>query len=273
MLFIDLSSMTGTLTQLISQVVSTVPKIAGAIIILLVGMLISKMVSKAVIKLLEKINIDKIGEKLNEIDIVEKSNIKVKLSTIFGKIIYYFLLVIFMAAAADVLQMPAISNLIADLFNLIPKLVVGFIILIFGIILSDGIKNLVSTTLTSLGISSAKMIANFLFYFLFINVVIVAIAQADINTDFLEQNISIIIAGAVLAFSIGYGLASKDSVGNFLASFYTKNKIEIGDVISIDEHKGEIINIDNNSVTIETDDRQIVYPLNHFMKEKFSIHK
>lgn len=273
MSFIDLSSMTETITQLITQITLTLPKILMALFILLFGIMIAKIVSKTIIKLLNKINIDKIGDKLNEIDIVEKSNIKVKLSVIFGKVIYYFLVVIFMAAAADILQMPAISNLITGLFNLIPKLVVGFIILIFGIILSDGIKSIVQTTLTSLSIPSAKMIANFLFYFLFINVVIVAIAQADINTAFLEQNISIIIAGGVFAFAIGYGLASKETVANFLASFYTKDKISIGDQVTLDGTTGEIIKIDRNSVTIESESRQTIYPLKTLLSEKITIHK
>ena len=61
---------------------------------------------------------------------------------------------------------------------------------------------------------SASLISNFVFFF-FINILIVALSQASINTSFIEQNISIIIAGGVLAFSIGYGLASKDIVSSF----------------------------------------------------------
>ena len=155
-----------------------------------------------------------------------------------------------MVGAAELLQMPAISNLVSGFFNLIPKLMVGFIILVFGILLSDAIRGIVETTLTSLGLPSAKMISSFLFYFLFINVVISAIAQAEINTAFLEQNISIVIGGGILAFAIGYGMASKDSVSNFLASFYANGKVAIGDVVELDNVKGEIINMDKNSVTI-----------------------
>ena len=117
------------------------------------------------------------------------------------------------------------------------------------------------------------MISSFLFYFLFINVVISAIAQAEINTAFLEQNISIVIGGAIFAFAIGYGMASKDSVSNFLASFYANGKVAIGDVVELDNVKGEIINMDKNSVTILSDDRHIVYPLKTLLNEKISIYK
>lgn len=272
-MFIDLISMTDTIQKLFEQFMSAVPNIVGALTIFIIGFILSKLISGVVSKILKKIQIDKFGEKLNEIDIIQKANVKVELSKIFGKIIYYFILVFFMVAAADVLKMPAISNLVTGIFNLIPRLIVGFIILIFGILLSDGIRAMVQTTLTSLGIPSAKMIASFLFYFLFINVVISAIAQADINTEFLERNISIIIGGGVFAFAIGYGLASKDIVANFLASFYSKDKVSIGDQVTIGDVTGEIINIDRNSVTIEEESRQTIYPLKILLSEKITIHK
>jgi hypothetical protein len=269
----DLSLMTETLTKLWGQFVEVIPNIVGALTIFIIGFIIAKIASRVVTKLLEKIQVNKFGDKLAEIDIFEKANLKINLSKIFGKIIYYFLLLFFMVAATDVLNMPAISNLVTGMFNLIPKLIVGFIILIFGILLADGIRGIVQTTLTSLGLPSAKMIASFLFYFLFINVIISAIAQAEINTAFLEQNISIVIGGGILAFAIGYGLASKDSVGNFLASFYANGKIAVGDTIELDNAKGEIINMDKNSVTILSGDRHIVYPLKKLLNEKISIYK
>ena len=148
--------MTETLTKLWGQFVEVIPNFVGALTIFIIGFIIAKIASRVVTKLLEKIQINKFGDKLAEIDIFQKANLKINLAKIFGKIIYYFLLLFFMVAATDVLNMPAISNLVTGMFNLIPKLIVGFIILIFGILLADGIRGIVQTTLTSLGLPSAK---------------------------------------------------------------------------------------------------------------------
>lgn len=272
-MFIQIGNMTDTINQMINQFISFAPNLFSAIVILIVGLIISKFVASVTRRFLVKIQVDKFGEKLNEIELIQKSNLTIKLSAVFSKFIYYFLLVFFLVAASDVLNMAAISELVLGLFNLIPKLIVGLIIFIFGMLIAEGIRSVVQTTLTSLGIPSAKIIASVLFYFLFINVIISAIAQAEINTAFLEQNLSIIIGGAVLAFAIGYGLASKDVLANFLSSFYAKDKVEIGDVVTIDNEKGEVIAMDRNSVTIEADDRLIIYPLKVLLNEKVSIHK
>ncbi len=264
--------MTSTLEQLVNQIKEFAPPFIGALTILIFGVIIAKIVSKFIRKLLEGIKIDRFGEKLNEIDFINDANLTIKLSVVFSKFIYYFLVIFFLVAAADVLAMPAISNLVLGLFNLIPKLIVAFVFLIFGTLLAELIRSILETTLSSLAISSAKIISNFLFYFLFINVVILSIAQAEINTSFLEQNISIIIGGGVLAFAIGYGLASKDIVANFLSALYTKDKVQIGDIIEINGDKGQVTDLDKTSITIATSEKKVIYPLKYLLNEKVSIY-
>jgi len=263
--------MSDTLNQLLQQMSLYIPRALSALVILILGIIIAKFVAGLVKKALRKIKIDKFGEKLNEIEFISNSNLSISLSSIISKFIYYFLFIIVLVVSTDILALPAISALIVDLFNLMPKLLVGFVMLIFGTLLAELIRKLVETTLMSLGIPSAKIISNFLFYFLFINVVILAIAQAEINTAFLEQNISIIIGGGVFAFAIGYGLASKDIVSNFLSSLYTKDKVQIGDIIEIAGERGQVIALDKTSVTIGSADKKVIYPLKYLLNEKVSI--
>ncbi|MBT8189270.1 MAG: mechanosensitive ion channel [Saprospiraceae bacterium] len=261
------------LQELISKFVSGVPNFVMAVILAIVGIIISKIVAKIVRKFLEKIGIDKLGDKLNEIDIVDKSNIKIKISTILSKVIYYFMVLFFLVAASDILNMPAVSDLVLGIFNLIPSLIVAGIILILGTLLADAIRGICQTGLQSLGIPSARLIASFVFYFLFINIVISALTQAKINTEFLSQNISLIIGGIVLAFAIGYGLASKTTMANFLASYYSKDKFEVGDTITIDGETGKIVELGKSSlIMISENGNKIIFPLNHISNSKIEIH-
>ena len=265
-------AITGAIQELLNEFFKAIPNFVAAITVAIVGFIISKIVSKFLKKFLEKIKIDMLGDKLNEIDLISKANFEIKLSEVFSKIVYYFLLLFFMVAAAELLGMPAVSQLVLDIFQFIPNLIVAVLVLIIGILISEMIKGIVHTALSSLGIPSAKTIANLLFYFLFINIVILALTQAKINTDFLAQNISIIIAGVVLAFAIGYGSASKGIVANFLASFYSKDKFKIGDEVTIEGETGEIINIDKASITLLAKDKKIIIPLSKVTTEKIIIH-
>ena len=263
----------GALQELLTSFASGVPKFLFALVIALIGYIIAKVVSASIRKLLVKLNVDKIGDKLNEIDIVQKANVEVKISTILAKVVYYFLILVSLMAATDVLAMPAVSNLVTGLLDLIPNIIVAGIILVLGIIFADALRSITQTALDSLGIPSARLIAAMVFYFLFINIVISALSQAQINTDFLSQNISLLIGGGVLAFAIGYGLASKNSMSNFLASYYSKGKFDIGDTITLDGVTGKIVEMDKSSlIMVAENGNKIIFPLNQVSNSRIEIH-
>ena len=179
---------------------------------------------------------------------------------------------LFAVAATSVLGIPEISQLFADIFNFVPRLVVALIILILGTLISDALRKMVLTGLKSLGVSSAGILSSVVFYFLFINIVIVALSQAEINTEFLSQNISIVIAGIVGAFAIGYGLASKDIMANMIASFYSGKQFQVGDKITIDDVTGVISDIDKSTITVKTETGRVMFPLNKAVNQKVEFH-
>jgi len=272
-MFLFAQPQSGALQELLNSFVTGVPKFLIAVVIAVIGIIVAKIITKIIQKALVAINIDKIGEKLQEIEFIEKSNIKIKISTIISKIIYYFLILVFMTAASDVLGMAAISQLVVDAINLIPKFMVAMIVLIVGTLIADLLKKASQSAFESLGIPSARMIASLVFYFLMINIVISALTAAQIDTAFLSQNISLIIGGIVLAFAIGYGLASKASMSNFLASYYSKGKFDVGDTVTIDGVTGKIVEMDKSSLILVKDGgNKIVFPLNHVSNMKIEIH-
>ncbi|MEL6986797.1 MAG: mechanosensitive ion channel domain-containing protein [Bacteroidota bacterium] len=261
------------LREMLEKLASALPKVILAIIVFIVGYIVAKIVARIVTKLLSKVGVDKLGEKLNQIDLISQSSFEIVPSKVLGKIIYYLLLLISTLVATDILGIPAVSQLFKDIISFIPNLLVALIVLLLGILLADVIKNLVYTTCTSLGIPSAKLISSFLFYFLFINVVIMALTQANIETEFIASNISILIGGAVAAFAIGYGLASKDVVANFIASFYTKDRFTVGDQVVIDDEDGTITEVDRSSITIDNGEYRTIIPLSKAISGKIKIKK
>lgn len=266
---LDLSK---TFGDLITGFISSVPGFVGAILIFILGLIVAKILRRVVKSALEKIKIDKISEKLNEIDVVDKTNIKIKISAVLSSIIYYFTLLFFTLAATDVLGMPVVSELVKNVFEFLPNVVVALIVLIIGILAADAIKKLVTTACESLGISSGRLIGNLIFYFLLINIIILALSQAKINTDFLSQNLSILIGGVAFAFAIGYGFASKDVVSNFLASYYSNNIVKIGDKVSLDGVTGIVDDVSKSNIVIRTENSKVIFPLNKVTTEKIEIY-
>ena len=259
------------LQELLGSFLAIVPNLLGALAIFIIGLIVSRLVTKLVRRLLASIGIDRLAERLNEIEMVSKSNIKLVPSVMLSKLVYYFLLFVFIIAATDVLNMEIISVLMSDILNYVPILVSALFVFVIGLLVSDMLKNVVKTACDSLAIPASNLIANVVFYFVFINVAMIALSQAQIDTDFIQDNLSIILGGVVLAFSIGYGFASRSIVANFLASFYNKGKVQIGDVIRIDGEEGEIVAMENGTMTMLVDGNDVMLPLSKLATEKIVV--
>lgn len=265
-------SLSGSLGSLIDNMISALPKIFGAIAVFIIGWIVAKMVRSMILVALQKMGIDKLGDKLNEIDIVDKANIKIKISSLLSTIIYYVVLLFVLIVSTDILDLEPVSNLVVGIFEFVPKLLVALIILVLGTLLADGLKTIVYTACNSLGIPSAKLISTFLFYFLLVNILVSALSQAEINTEFLSTNISILIGGLVLAFAIGYGLSSRNTMSNYLASFYTQERFKVGDRVTFDDATGHIVDINKTSMTLDTGNSKIILPLSKVTESKIEIH-
>ncbi|MBT8219153.1 MAG: mechanosensitive ion channel [Bacteroidia bacterium] len=258
--------------SLLQDIVSFIPNLVGALLIIIIGWIISRILRKALKKFIKAIGIDKLGEQIEKIDIIHKAGISIKPSNILSSIIYYLMMLIFIVAATDVLGMPAISGLMSDVLSYAPNLIVAILIMGIGLLISEFFKNITETACKSIGISAYRIIANVVFYFTLINVLILALSQAGIDTGFLKNNLSIILAGIIFAFALGYGFASKDIASNFLASFYLKNRFKVGDNITISDISGKIVEIDSNYVKLKTDNSSQLIPIIKLITESVEIH-
>ncbi|MEM6396778.1 MAG: mechanosensitive ion channel domain-containing protein [Bacteroidota bacterium] len=250
-----------------------IPALLKAGVILLIGYFLARLLAKGIKVGLQKLGTDKLAKRLNDVEFIQRSGVDIKPSSLLSKIVYYFLMIIVLMTAVEALGMRMITNMMADLIAYIPQALTAFILLLLGIYLADFVKKVVLATCKSLNISAGNLIANVVFYFIFLNIVLISLRQASLQTSFMESNISIIIAGVAGAFAIGYGLASRDIMGNLLSAFYNRGRIDIGDEVTIDGKRGRIIAINNNSLTLRSEeDSEVIVPFRKLTNQTLEIH-
>lgn len=259
-----------TFRKLLEQLTGFVPKLLGATILLIVGSVVSKLVSRILKTALEKSGFDRLGDKLNKIDVIARFG-ELKLSLIVSKILQYFIMLVFITASTETLGMQVLTDMVASLVNLIPKLIASAILLFAGLMIADTLKNTVINLCNSFKINSAKLLGNIVFFFFFVIALIASLKQAGIETSLLESSFNLIIGGVVLAFSIGYGFASRDVLTNILSNFYSKNKFKEGQVIEVNGVKGTIVSFDTTSLTLQTGETQTIIPLHVLQKERIEV--
>jgi small-conductance mechanosensitive channel len=257
------------LQNLMNAAVDSVPKIIGFFAILLFGWILARVISSTLNKVLVTLKVDGLGDKIKDIDIF--SGLDFKLSSVLSKIVYWCVLLLGLNLAADSVNAEIITDGISAVFAYLPKLTVAIIFFVVGTMLAQLIRGVIAAACASLNIAAGRIISAFVFYFLLIMVSISALNQAGIDTEIITQNITLAMAAIFFAFAIGYGFASKDIMASVLASFYSRNKFEIGQTIKLGEVAGKIVAMDSTSVTLDAGDRKIVMPLSKLLNSTVEI--
>lgn len=257
----------------INQIMGILPNLVGALVILLVGWILSKILTGVVARILSRIGLDKLADRLNQSDFFQEVNLTIRPILIIKKFLYWTLMLIFILSAAETLGLRIVTEQVSALVNYVPKLFTALVILALGFYLADAVKKWVANACQSFGLPAWKVISAAVFYILLLAIAVTALNQAAIDTQIITFTIFILIGGAILAFSVAYGFAARPVLASMLTAFYSKYKFKEGQVLEIDGHVGTVVQLSNVSVTLDDGEREIVFPMNRLSSDKVIIHK
>ncbi|MBX2952864.1 MAG: mechanosensitive ion channel [Leadbetterella sp.] len=260
-----------TFSKLIEQSSTFISNLISAVLILGIGWGVARIAAFLFRSFFSKVGVDKLGEKIQNMEMLKKYELDFSLSRVLSQIVFILIMLFLSVSAADTLGVPAISNMFMMLVDFIPKLGVAIMMTLLGLFVSDLARKFVETLCKSFHIASGKLISMGVFFFLSFISVILALGQAGINTKLLESSFNILVAGLVLAFSIGYGIASKEIMLNILSSIYSRKKFREGDLVEILGVKGTIIRMDNTTLVLSADGKEISFPLRVLQTEKITL--
>jgi hypothetical protein len=138
----------GAVTDGVSTVTTFVPKLVGFLVILVVGYVVAKVVAKVVDKVLERVGFDRAVERGGIRKALAKSQYDA--SDIVAKIAFYFIFIAALSMALGVLGIAALTEPMAALLALLPKILVALVIVVLGAALATAAKKFISNVLGGL---------------------------------------------------------------------------------------------------------------------------
>ncbi|MBD3164355.1 hypothetical protein GF323_04090 [Candidatus Woesearchaeota archaeon] len=191
------------LLELWQSTMVLLPGLIAAILILIFGYLVGALIGAVVKKILVKTKVvslvvDKIG--------LKKEIGKWNLTGFLALITKWYIFIIFLNPAAQVVSLHTLSNFFNAVALWIPNIILAVIIVMAGYVLAEYLAKKIKETKarkTSLLASAAKLIT-------MVFVVLIALKQIGINVSVAESTFLIILAGVMLGLAIAFGLGMKD---------------------------------------------------------------
>jgi len=190
-------------TNLWLGVVGFVPNLVVAIVIVLLGWGIGVLFGRVVSQVVKAIKVDEALRRAGVEDFLNKGGLNLNSGNFLGGLVRWFVILVFLVAAFDVLGLSQVTLFLKDILNYLPQVIVAVLILIAAGFVADGMKKVVLSSAMTAELASAGFLATVTKWVIWVFAVLVALSQLGIASGFIQT----IFTGLVVALSLGLGLA------------------------------------------------------------------
>ncbi|MEW6379578.1 MAG: hypothetical protein AB1611_08210 [bacterium] len=210
------SNIIGAWNAVSNKVMLFLPNLMAAIIVFLLGWLLSRIARTLIIKVLGALRFDVLTERAGINTLLAKGNIQKSPKEVLAMLVYWFLMLIVIIAAFDVLGLPIIYDLLNKIVLYIPNIIAAVVVLIFGGILANFLETIVKTVSAGLGTDTATLLSKIAKYSVVILAITMALQQLNIASSVVTVAFAILFGAFSLALALAFGLGGRDAAANYL---------------------------------------------------------
>ena len=257
--------------SLIENFSTTGVDILKALLVLLVGWLLIKLLLRILKKALKMAKTDKLGQKLNDIEIIEGKKLNINISKVILAFVKWSLLLILIIVVSEMMGLTIVSEEIGNLISYLPQLLSAAAIFVIGLFIANFVKKSIQTFFKSFELSGSKIISQLVFFILLAIISITALNQAGIDTEIITSNLNLIFGAFLGAFALALGLGSKNVVADLMRTYYTRRLYEVGQKVKFNNVEGEIEAIEDISMILRTKEGRLIVPIKDITENQIVI--
>jgi hypothetical protein len=193
-----------------------IPRFLGFLVILLVGWLVASFVSKAITLLLRRIGFDRVSQRIGLTRFEQRMGVRMDSADILGKVVYWFLFLIFLVPAADTLGIPAVSNILNQLVDYIPNVFVAILVLFLGSLAASVVADIVRGATTGASVGNPRVFAAIARWAIIGFAALIALEQLNIAPNLMNILFTALVGGLALAFGLSFGLGGQETARRWL---------------------------------------------------------
>lgn len=252
-------------TDLMQAVVENVPSLLGALLLLIAGLTIGRLARRGVMKAGGGIN------QLLDRFTPAGSPVRFRLSPaalkLFCDVAFWLIVLLFITLATRVAGLDTFADWLGGILGYLPSLLAGGLIIIAGYLISALVRDLVSATLSSAGLSRSDLFGVVAQGTTFLTAVVIGIDQIGIDASFLVTIIAIFVAAILGSVALAFGLGARALVSNLIGAHYLQRHFRPGQLARIGTMEGEILELTPTSLVLASADGRVTIPAKVFNEE------
>jgi small-conductance mechanosensitive channel len=238
-----------------------IPRLAGALVLLLAGLVVAWLLGRIARRALEAVGADDLAARHGVDRALGRVGLPPSISRVAGRTVRLVVGAVTVFAALSLLGLQFLSTALNEVLLYIPSVVVAIVLVLAGIVLAELARERTQrlSDEMDLPVPLAQLVGlAVLGVFL-----LTAATQLRVPTQILTLLLAILLAAAAGTVALAFGLGGRDAARALSAGRYVQGAYAIGQTISLDGARGEIVALEPTAVVLRTAPDATVRVPNH----------
>lgn len=235
-------ALTEPISRVATQILDYLPSILGAVVLLLAGWGVARLLRYATHHITEKTLVRLARARPMDTRVPQPQTYSAA-PMIASRIVFWVVLLFFVLAAAEVLELELISSILTGITGYIPKLLAGLLILFIGLWFGEVTQAVLRRSGEKMGIEQSDALGRLAQILVLLIVFSVAAGQIGIDNTLLVVLVAILFGVMFGAIALAFSLGAQTTIANLLAAQSVAQSYHAGDIIRIGDIQGKILRI------------------------------
>ncbi len=205
-----------SLQSLWMGVFSILGDIIGAIIIVIIGLVVAAGLCAIVERIVRGVKFDKALKGIGLDEYFERAGMEIDSGKFLGKIVYWFVVVVFLLAASDILGFGTLSMFLSEVAGYIPNVIIAVLIMLASVVVANFLRHLVTGSVRSARLHNSQFLGSLTWWAVSIFGLLAALSQLGIAVQIINALVTGFVAMLAIAGGIAFGLGGKDHASGLL---------------------------------------------------------
>jgi small-conductance mechanosensitive channel len=257
------SAFASAVRELAARTVAYLPNMAAALGLVILGWTIAWLSRAVVVRVLGAV-LGLIARHPPLGRAVERSRLGPGFAALIGRVVYWFVLALFVAAAVERLELTIAASLVSALAAFLPRVLVGLVIVFAGIVAGQMAFAAVQRASLAAGLPQATLLARSVQVVLIFFGIVTGADHVGIHSTLLTVVVATAVGAVLGGATLAFGLGSRTAVSNIVAVFYLLKTYRVGQVVRIGNVEGPIVEITQTGVLIASPEGRVLVPGDRF---------
>lgn len=242
------------------------PRVAAALLLLVVGLVVVRLLARLLARALRAAGADRLAERLGVHDALTQIGLERSFSRVLSAVVRLGLSVVVVLAALSLLGLQFLSDSLNAGILFLPRLLIALGLLLAGVVLGRLARERVDRLAYQMNLPGQLGRAAQIVVIAVLG--LTALTQLGVSTEILIVLAGIVFAAAGLTMALSFGLGGRELARAMSAGRYVRGAFEVGQTITVEGIRGEIVRIDSAATVLRTTSGSTVRVPSHLLLER-----